>query len=358
MSESLDKPPQPRRYSAIGQIILVQIREFTREPEAIFWVYVFPIMMILALGIAFREQRVEPVQVDVIADDQAQAISTVLGDHEQINVAVYERSEAFNRLRTGKSELVVQTTNPDIPAYEYHFDPTKPGSLLARDVVDNVLQRTAGRIDPAEATSVEHTEPGGRYIDFLIPGLLGMGLMGSGLWGLGAVIVDMRLRNVLKQLMATPMKRSHFLGGLMISRLLGIIPEVLILLIASRLMFGVVNHGSAVTVVFLITLGGVMFAGIGVLTASRARTLEAVSGLISVVMLPMWVMSGIFFSSERFPDVVQPVIRLLPLTPLIDSLRSVMLDGATLTTLIPEITTMVAWTVVSFTIALRIFRWL
>ena len=145
------------------------------------------------------------------------------------------------------------------------------------------------------------TDPGGRYIDFLVPGLLGMSLMGGGMWGVGFVTVDMRIRKLLKRLLATPMRKSEFLAGIMLSRLLFMVPEVLVLLVFARLAFGVRNQGSVLSLLVLIVLGAFSFAGIGLLVASRAKTVEAVSGLMNLVMLPMWMLSGIFFSPERFP---------------------------------------------------------
>jgi ABC-type multidrug transport system permease subunit len=204
---------------------------------------------------------------------------------------------------------------------------------------------------------VEVDEPGGRYIDFLVPGLLGMSLMGGGLWGVGFVTVDMRVRKLLKRFLATPMRKTDFLMGIMISRMLFMVPEVLALLVFARFAFGVVNHGSTLAVTFLILLGAVMFSGIGLLAASRAKTIEAVSGIMNLIMVPMWIFSGIFFSSERFPDAVQPAIQALPLTPLISTLRSVMLEGASLAELVVPIAIMTAWSVVSFVLALRWFRW-
>src|SRR5262249_44023984 len=159
-------------------------------------------------------------------------------------------------------------------------------------------------------------------------GLLGMSLMGGGLWGVGFAIVDMRIRKVLKRFLATPMRKSDFLLALMVSRMILLAPEVFVLLVFSRLAFGVVIQGSLLAMAVLILLGAVTFAGIGLLVASRAKTLEAVSGLMNLVMLPMWVLSGIFFSPERFPAAAQPFIQALPLTPLIDALRAVSLEGA------------------------------
>jgi ABC-type multidrug transport system permease subunit len=252
--------------------------------------------------------------------------------------------------------LVTASDEPE-GGYEYHFDPTQASRVLVRHAADEVLQQAAGRRDRVPVRDREVNEPGGRYIDFLVPGLLGMGLLGGGLWGVGFAIVDMRIRKLLKRYLATPMKRSHFLAAVMVSRLLFTIPEVLMVLIFARLFFGVVSHGSYLTVGLLILLGSFEFSGIGLLVASRAQTIETVSGLMNAVMLPMWIGSGIFFSIERFPEVVQPALMLLPLTPLIRALRSVMLEGAGLVSLGPELALIVAWGAITFGLALRCFRW-
>jgi ABC-type multidrug transport system permease subunit len=185
-----------------------------------------------------------------------------------------------------------------------------------------------------------------------------MSLMGGGLWGVGFVIVDMRIRKLLKRFLATPMRRTDFLSGIMISRILFIIPEVLIILLFARFAFGVVIYGNLFSLVFFILLGSIAFAGVGLLVASRAQTLETVSGLMNLVMLPMWLLSGVFFASDRFPDVLQPLIKALPLTLLIDALRGVMLEAAGLTSLWVEIAGLAAWAAVTFVLALRWFRWI
>ncbi len=352
----------PKRYWPLGQLALNRVKEFFREPEALFWVYGFPILMTVALGIAFRNQPVEQIVVDVVESPQAGATRDALlssNTPERFKAEVFSGEQARLRLRTGKTDLVVVPgeANSSPRHYQYVFDATRPQSVLARNAVDDQLQRTAGRHDVAEVELVKIEEPGSRYIDFLVPGLLGMSLMGGGMWGVGFVTVDMRIRKLLKRFLATPMKKWHFLGGIICSRLLFMIPEVLFLLVFARLAFGVVNHGSLMTVLALIILGGLMFAGIGLLVASRAKTIEAVSGLMNFVQLPMWILSGIFFSSERFPEAAQPFIKALPLTPLIESLRAVMLEGATLTSQLPRIGLMAVWGSVTFLLALRLFRW-
>jgi ABC-2 type transport system permease protein len=362
--KTIAKTANERRYWPLGQMVLARVREFTREPEALFWVYGFPILMIILLGVAFRNQGVEQITVDVEQGPSAEAITESLaGAPDGKFVArVVSSDEGRTRLRQAKTALVVvakpASTDDGKPGYEYVFDPSRPDSVLARNAVDDVLQRAAGRQDVVRVTAQEFQEPGGRYIDFLVPGLLGASLMGGGLWGVGFVTVDMRIRKLLKRFLATPMKKTDFLGGIMISRMMFMVPEVIVLLVFARLAFGVVIYGSLFAVLALVLLGAVTFSGLGLLVASRAKTLETVSGLMNLVMLPMWLLSGIFFSSDRFPEAVQPIIRALPLTALIDSLRAVMQEGATLWSQLPQIGWLAAWAVVTFTLALRWFRWM
>lgn len=350
------------RYWPLGQMILARLREFYREPEALFWVYGFPILMALALGFAFRNKPVERVSVTIQkipgAEQNAASIRTALAADERYKLPAEDEDEAACRvrLRTGKTDLVIIPLAAS-QGCELVFDPTRPEGLLARTKVDDTLQRAAGRKDPVPVAAKEVVEPGGRYIDFLIPGLLGMSLMGGGLWGVGFATVDLRIRKVLKRFLATPMRKADFLAAMLISRMLLMVPEVLVLLLFARLAFGVVIQGSFLAVIVLILLGSVTFAGLGLLVACRAQTLETVSGLMNLVMLPMWVLSGIFFSPDRFPEAAQPFIRAIPLTPLIEALRNVCLEGASLAAQWPQMGILAAWAVVSFALALRFFRW-
>jgi ABC-2 type transport system permease protein len=349
----------PKRYSPLGEMILARLREFYREPEALFWVYGFPILIVIALGIAFRNKPIEHITVD-IQDSGTEAsrdfLRQGLTKDDRFVVGVHDAPRCRLRLRTGKTDLVVVPVESG-QGYEYLFDPTRSESLLARSSADDLLQRAAGRKDPLPTINREPDEQSGRYIDFLIPGLLGMNIMGGGLWGVGFAIVDMRIRKVLKRFLATPMRKGHFLAAILISRLIFLVPEIFVLLLFARVAFGVVIHGNLLSIAVLILVGALTFSGIGLLVASRARTLESVSGLMNLVMLPMWVLSGIFFSPERFPAAVQPFIKLLPLTPLINALRNVSLEGASLASQWPDVTILLAWGVGSFLLALRWFRW-
>jgi ABC-type multidrug transport system permease subunit len=363
MNEERPGVTDKRRWP-LGQLVLARLREFYREPEALFWVYAFPILMVVALGIAFRNKAVERINVDVeragvssASEAGVEFVKNALSRDETFKVEVNDPAACRLRLRTGRTDLVVIPPSDGDPAYRFLFDPTRKDSLLARGRVDDALQRKRGREDPLKTKDEEVNEPGGRYIDFLVPGLLGMSLMGGGLWGVGFAIVDMRIRKVLKRFLATPMRKGEFLAAMMVSRLIFLVPEMVVILGFAWLAFGVVIQGSLWAVALLILLGAFTFSGIGLLVASRARTIEAVSGLMNLVMLPMWVLSGIFFSADRFPDVAQPFIKAIPLTPLINALRAVSLEGASLLSLGPELAILAAWGTVSFALALRIFRW-
>ena len=337
-------------------LIAARVREFRREPSAIFWVYVFPLILVMTLGVAFRNQPVGPFSVAIQQGEATAPLGQVLERDGRFRVQLCDEAEARSRLRTGRAELVIVPSS-SAAGHAYRYDPTQANSVLARQLADDLLQRAAQRQDAIAVEDRPSVEPGARYIDFLVPGLLGMGLLGGGMWGVGFAIVDMRLRKLLKRYLATPMKRSHFLAAVMASRLLFTIPEVLTVLVCSRLVFGVTSQGGYGALGLLILLGAFQFSGIGLLVASRAQTIETVSGLMNAVMLPMWIGSGIFFSTERFPAAVQPLLAVLPLTPLIHALRSVMLEGASLWSLGPQLALILAWGCVTFALALRWFRW-
>src|ERR1044071_7655875 len=337
------------------ELTLMRVREFLRENEAVCCVFIFPVLMSFALGIAFRNTATDKTLVAIEAGDaKATEIASVLSRSPQICASVLTPDQAAQALRSGKVSIVVKSTND---AFEYRFDPTRPESRSARLLVDDVLQRGNGRADVVSVGDQKVTEPGSRYVDFLVPGLIGMNLMGSGLWGLGFTVVIARSRKLLKRFAATPMHRSHYLLSFMLSRLIFLVLEVAAVIVFASLVFGFTVRGSWLGVMLMIMLGGFTFSGIGLLVAARPTTIEGVSGLMNFIMLPMWLLSGTFFSSERFPQVLQPFIKALPLTALNNALRSVMNEGAALSSNWISITILLAWCLISFVVALKIFKW-
>ncbi len=333
------------------QLTLVRFREFLREPEALFWVFGFPLLLAAGLGLAFRNTPAEVLTVGVVGTDL-----TAFDSASALAVEPFPTvDDGLRALREGKVALLVE--RPADGSVLYHYDDTNPEGRDARMRADMAVQERAGRTDPVVAQEQFMREPGSRYIDFLIPGLLGMNLMGGSIWSMGFAIVDARRRKLMKRLVATPMPRHYFLLSFLISRLAMLVVEVGAFLGFAVLVFGVPVRGSLVLVAALCVLGTLAFGAIGLLLSSRARTIETASGLMNVTMLPMWILSGVFFSSQRFPDVVQPIIEALPLTALNDALRATMLQGATLTQIAPQLGVLAAWLIVCFPVALKLFRW-
>ncbi|MEW5975485.1 MAG: ABC transporter permease [Acidobacteriota bacterium] len=342
-----------RQYHPLRELIFCRFREFAREPEVVFWVFGFPLLLAIGLGIAFRNHPQEKIFVGVLEDPGAAATVERLRTNPVIQPEILSPEAAGKALRMGRVSLVLAVGS----RVEYRYDPTRPDSLLARSMVDAALQKAAGRKDPIQVSERPVTEPGARYIDFLIPGLLGMNLMGGGMWGIGFVIVDMRSKKLLKRMIATPMSKSDFMLAMFASRLVFMLSEVVVLLIFGWLVFGMIIRGSLAGILTVAFVGCMSFAGIGLLVSSRANKIETVSGLMNLVMLPMYVLSGVFFSAERFPQSVQPLIQALPLTALNNALRAVILEGAHLSSQAGALAIMGAWGVVAYLLAVRWFRW-
>lgn len=342
--------------NSLWQLIGVRFKEYIREPEALFWSFGFPILLAIGLGIAFRGKPADVAHIAVVRNGVASA-TLAAGLRRDKALAIEEMSadSAAMALRTGRVALMV--TAGDGFAVQYAYDDTRPDARTARLLVDNAVQRLAGRADPIKISERQVRERGSRYIDFVVPGLLGMTIMGGGIWGLGFSIVDQRRKNLLKRLVATPMSRAEYLGSYVISRLVLLTVEVVVLLGLTILLFDVPMRGSWFAIAVIIVIASLAFGGLGLLIASRSTTIEGVSGLMNLTMLPMWVLSGVFFSSENFPAVLQPFIKALPLTAANDALRANMLRGVGLPMLWPEMLILLAWMAVCFVIALKIFRW-
>jgi ABC-type multidrug transport system permease subunit len=334
------------------ELTIVRVKEFLREPEALFWVFAFPLLLALALGFAFRDRAPDRVPIAVAAGEGAEPLARALADSPGVSVRILESDRAEQELRAGKVSMLVRPGNPVV----CRMDPTRPDARQGRLEVDAAVRRLGGQARDLVAIDTVH-EPGRRYIDFLIPGLLGLNLMGTGIWGVGFSIVNARLKKLLKLLVASPMRKSDFLLSQILGRLVFLVFEASALLLFGWLVFRVPVLGSPLLLAGTALVGAMTFSGLGLLVASRAQTMETATGWMNAVMLPMWLLSGTFFSSERFPAATQPFLRLLPLTALNDALRRIMGGATSLSAVAVELAVLVAWGAVSFAAALRIFRW-
>ncbi len=338
------------RENSLYQLTSTRFRLFLREPEALFWVFIFPILLAVGLGIAFRNRPADVLQVGATSAQLMQALNSDKG----LIATLTDEAAGTHALATGRIVLLA-IEKPDGVAYKY--DDTNPDARNARLIADRAVQRAAGQKEVLQSSNDLIHETGARYIDFVVPGLLGMNLMGSAIWGLGFSIVEARQKKLLKRFVASPMPRWQYLASFLLSRLVLLVIEVGVFLGFARLVFGVPFRGSLLELGIICVLTSLSFSALGLLIASRAKTMEAASGLMNFAMLPMWILSGVFFSATRFPAVIQPLVRALPLTAAIDALRANMLEGMTLSHLAAPVAILVAWLVVPFMVSLRIFRW-
>lgn len=357
----------------LAELTIARIKEFVREPEVLFWTFVFPILLALGLGIAFRDRPPEKMRVAIINEKGAEKLLSMISKSPQLQAEIIEAKDAGPSLATGKADLVLSSTgnlgfgnavkqNATAPVSKnpelyFSFDPTRPQSQLARMAAADALERGMGRKDLVTIADQKVTAQGSRYIDFLIPGLIAMNLMGSGMWGLGFAVVLARTRKLLKRLAATPMRRSHYLLSFMLSRLIFLFAEVAVLVGFGWAVFGVRVNGSVLSLGVISLFGAMTFAGMGLLIASRTNTVEAAGGWMNLVMMPQYLLSGAFFPYSRFPEITIPFIRALPLTALNDAMRAVMNYGNPLSSCWLELIVLTVWGVASFAIALKIFRW-
>jgi ABC-2 type transport system permease protein len=345
-----------RRYNPLWELSLSRLREFLREPEALFWSFGFPILLAVALGIAFRSRPEETFHLAVTGlPADTMHVQALLASDTAFKTEVLDAEGAATALRKGRVDVVVGTAEDG--SFTLRFDPDRAESRMARLATSDAIERGMGRSDVAVVRDAPQNQTGSRYIDFLIPGLIGLNVLSSSMWGTAYAIVYARKRKLLRRLAATPMKRSHYLLANILSRMVFLVFEVGALLLFGWGIFGIHIQGSLFAVSVICLLGGVAFMGIALLIAARPSSTEVAGGWMNAVMLPMYLLSGSFFSYERFPAVIHPFLRALPLTAFNDALRAVINEGASLLSVAPQIGVLVVWGALGFVLALKLFRW-
>lgn len=350
-----DRRPARPPYPPIVELTLLRLREFAREPGALFWVFGFPLVLAIGLGLAFRNRPPEPARVVVVQGPDAAFTHEALTAEAGFDARWEAEDAALLQLRRGQVDLLLAIDPGRVLRFRY--DETRPEARLARFAAEDALERALGRRPPSTVVAQKVQEPGTRYIDFLLPGLIGMNLLGSSLWGVGFTIVTQRKDRLLKRFAATPMRRSDFLLSLMASRMILITVEIVALLAIGEYAFGVHCQGSWAAAFAVSAITGVSSTGLGLCVAARTANTEVAGGLVNFVMMPMWLLSGSFFSATRFPDWLQPLVQALPLTAHNDALRAVMNEGATLASQTGELALLAGWGAVTFGVALALFRW-
>ena len=373
------------RFKQLWQLISALFREIIREPGVLFWGILFPILMSLGLGLAFTKKAdvIRKVAVINLADrSQAGSENSVSGflennceknvsaekdtwlwkytiRDEKLGNSVFlfydmKWDEAVRFLKRGTINVLLLGRNDSI---EYHFDPMNPDAQLTYLKLSSIVGK--GEVQEVQTNSEIKplTVTGTRYIDFLVPGLISMGVMMSCMWGISYGIIEKRSKKLLRRLVATPMKKSHFLIALMTVRITMNFIESSVLFLFALFAFKMTIQGNISALILMFLAGNIAFAGIAVLVSSHTSNTEVGNGLINFVVFPMMVLSGIFFSYQNFPDWSIPVIKNLPLTMLTDGIRSIFNEGAGYHEVALPILILTATGALFFGAGLKIFKW-
>jgi ABC-2 type transport system permease protein len=363
----------------LRQLTIAYSLELIREPGVLFWGIVFPILMSLGLGIAFtKKQNIErhvaiagnpgtdnkkildflSVAGEKIEDETGDTeYKVILQDENMGNTTLYFESmpweEAIVQLKRGTLGLIMEEKGGE---KIYHFDPSNTDAQLTYMKISALFNSRT-----LQTASGEEVKPltlrGTRYIDFFIPGLIAMNVMTSCLWGLGYGIIDKRAKKLMRRMVATPMKKSHFLFSLITVRFMMNLVESGLLFLFAWLVFDVVIQGNIPALATVFLSGNLAFSGLAVFVASRTANTEIGNGLINAIVFPMMVLSGIFFSYHNFPDWSIPFIRKLPLTMLADGIRSIFIEGAGMSSILFPSFLLVITGFIFFSIGLKIFKW-
>lgn len=349
----------------LKELILMNFKEFYREPGIIFWAILFPIILAIGLGFAFSEnanltRKVALVKSSLISSEKHSMLqnnSFIEAGNNEMGITTYHLLEvnwegAIQMIKKGKTSIIIQLGKDSLT---YHFDPSNPEAKLAYLQLSNTLDGDSAEINSGNVNVLSQT--GTRYIDFLLPGLLGMGIMMNCMWGVSYSNVNKRSKMLLRRMVATPMRKTYYILAQFIARLLLSLLEGTLLFTITYLVFEVPITGSIAGILLLYITGNFAFTGIAMLTSSRTSNPQVANGLINLVILPMMLLSGIYFSYHNFPEPVITIIELLPLTLIVNDMRAIFLEGAGFASIIPVSLVLTGVGVVFFVMGLRIYKW-
>jgi ABC-2 type transport system permease protein len=341
----------------IYQLVTAEFKEFYRNPGILFWAIGFPIIIASILGFAFTKKQEVNRNIGVIVDGSntsvIQSLQNKVPDNEsytKFTFIPYSMDEAKLALKRGKINLYIEKKSRE---YKYYFDSNNSESHLTYLLLDRMLSG----VQTSNKNVVQLQSKGDRYIDFLIPGLLALGIMNSCLWGTAWTLMDMRSKKLLRRLISTPLPKPIFLFSHFISRsvLSGI--EYIILMGFAYFAFNVEIQGSALGLVLLFFSGTFAFSGIAIFASSRASNSQIANGVINAISFPMMMLSGIFFSYHNFPDWATSIIRFFPLTLLADSVRAIFIEGAGFNIVVGPSIILISVGILFFGIGLKIYKW-
>lgn len=316
--------------------------EFLRDRTALGWNFIMPVLIVMGFAFAFSTGQEELYKVALFGEAEKEAsIQNFLKTRYMDFIPVGELETAIGKVDRHQLDLLIDLENE-----RYWVNSTSPKGYLLEQILSpyNLTRET---VSGSEI----------RYVDWLIPGVLGMNIMFSALFGVGYVIVRYRKNGVLKRLRATPLSAFEFLSAQIVSRILMMVSVTVMVYIGTDLIIDFRMVGSYWLLLLILILGALSLISVGLLIAARITSEEAANGLLNLLSWPMMLLSGVWFSLEGSHPLVQNLSQALPLTHMIDAARAVMIEGAGLSDVSGELITLSLFSIVFVAIGSKTFRW-
>lgn len=345
--------------------IKIGLKTYLRFPEAMFWMVGFPVLLLVGLGFVVGGSSVTKLKLVWSQTAPISAEDTSLGQaFNQLGLAVeiITPEQADVRWKEGKLPALLERQSGHYSLRVNAYS-EEQGMHIAALVQQGFLmtQMHAHGVNEMARIPVVTESPAGRqggsYAAYLLPGLLGLNLLMMGVFSAGTIDVTLREKGGYKRLATTPLSRHVFLAAQLGTRLIIVIMAAAILMLVGLLFFGIQNQGSYLSVLLLLILGSACFTSMGYFLASFARNVEVYNGFANIVVLPLMMVSGVYFSLDSAPIWLQRGAEFLPLTPLIKILRAVFNDGANLVSEVPSLALLAGWTLLLFVLAVKRFKW-
>ncbi len=330
-------------------VIKARNREFYRDKAGLGWNLIMPFLMILGFAFLFSGEEETLFKVGVVGKQlPASETSPFLETRHIRFLPVTQQQAGIDKVRYHRLDMLLDLSDPP----RYWINSQSPNGYALERLLTAAY---AERISSLQKQSVSGRPV--RYVDWVLPGILAMNMMFSSLWGVGWVIVRYRKNGVLRRLRATPLTAMEFLSAQVLSRLLVVSIATLLVYVGTHLLLEFPMRGSYPALILLFLSGSVCLISVGLVVASRLRTEEVADGLLNLISWPMMIGSGVWFSMEGTHPVAQWGAQLMPLTHIVDGARRVMLDGAGLMEILPQIAALMLIGLVLLALASRVFRW-
>lgn len=333
------------KWQRFLSVLKARDREFVRDRSALAWNILFPLLIVIGFAYAFTGNQLDKYKVGIIGVSNGVELEFIGVEYlHLIKIKHEDKLRSINKVGRHQLDMLLDQKNS-----QYWVNDSSPSGYL----LEKVLAGSGGELFQKQSVKDEQV----RYVDWLIPGVLGMNMMFSALFGVGYVIVRYRKNGVLKRLSATPLSALEFLSAQVVSRLWLIMVITTVVYIGCDFLIGFAMYGNYLNLLLVFTLGAFSMISMGLIVAARVKSEEMAGGLLNMMSWPMMFLSGVWFSLEGLHPLVQKIALIFPLTHITEAARVIMIDGAGLDVIWPNLLALSVMSIVFLLLGVFLFRW-